>query len=452
MNILKFSQIVEWTEGVVLGDSMFSESIYSITTDSRKVKQGDLFIAIKGEHFDGNHFVDMALDNGAVAVLSSISHKSPRVITVPDTVKALGKLASGYQDMLDIPVISITGSSGKTTTKDMIFYALNSQCNAYRTEGNFNNEIGMPLTILNSDEEHDVMILEMGMSSLGEIEYLCSIAKPNIGVITNIGTAHLEQLGSQEKIFEAKMEITSFMHEKDILLVNGEDKFLRNLDKDVYQPMIKTFGFSNSCDYFCKNYDYREDSTDICAMIDGLEVNYTIPSLGKHNILNSLAALGVASVLQMDLQKAAKSLIDFQPSKLRMQIEKKDGITIINDSYNANPDSVKSVLSILAEKNNVRRIAILGDMLELGRDSDKYHRQIGECAAHSCDILIGIGMFSDYMREGALEHGMDEVFCYSFRTQEESVTTIKDIMRVGDVVLLKGSRGMAMEKLIDLIF
>lgn len=323
MNILKFSQIVEWTEGVVLGDSMFSESIYSITTDSRKVKQGDLFIAIKGEHFDGNHFVDMALDNGAVAVLSSISHKSPRVITVPDTVKALGKLASGYRDMLDIPVISITGSSGKTTTKDMIFYALNSQCNAYRTEGNFNNEIGMPLTILNSDEEHDVMILEMGMSSLGEIKYLCSIAKPNIGVITNIGTAHLEQLGSQEKIFEAKMEITSFMHEKDILLVNGEDKFLRNLDKDVYQPMIKTFGFSNSCDYFCKNYDYREDSTDICAMIDGLEVNYTIPSLGKHNILNSLAALGVASVLQMDLQKAAKSLIDFQPSKLRMQIEKK---------------------------------------------------------------------------------------------------------------------------------
>ncbi len=453
MEEMKFLEIVEAVAGKTMDSSAFNNRICNVTTDSRTVKKGDLFVAICGEHFDGNEFVNSALEQGAGAVLSLREYPDARVITVKDTVKALGDIARFYCRKLNVSIVGITGSSGKTTTKDMVYYALATQKCAYRTEGNYNNEIGLPLTVLKADAKKEAMVLEMGMSAQGEIEYLVSIAQPKVGVITNIGTAHMEQLGSRENIFCAKMEIASEMKKEDVLLVNAEDDFLGKLKKEDYEFTLQKFGFSEDADYRCISYSNVGDSTTIHASIGGEELVYTIPALGKHNILNSLSALAVAHSLELDVQQAAQGLLNFKPSKLRMEVSVHEGVTVINDSYNANPESMKSVLDILEGKEKEKkRIAVLGDMLELGENSERYHFEVGAYAAHKCDVLFAVGESAKFVRKGALEAGMKDETVFAFADKKSAVDCLKEKIKYGDVLLLKGSRGMKMEKVLEMLF
>lgn len=453
MKKFSFAEAVEAVGGRTLDESDYRKEIEEVTIDSRSCKEGSLFIAIKGERVDGNDYVESALSLGASGVLTTREPLSSAEIVVPDSVKALGDLARYYSQKLNLPVLAVTGSSGKTTTKDMLYYALSSQAEVHRTDGNFNNEIGLPLTVLKAEPSHQYMVLEMGMSSLGEIDYLCSVSKPHIAIITNIGTAHMEQLGSRGNILKAKMEIASRMGEGDILLLNADDDMLSKVDIAGLSCRVKTYGFSKDADYRCISYRQGEDETQVEAEIGAISVSYILPTLGLHNIANSLAALGALFELGFDVHRGAEALLEFRPSKLRMQVSEYGGIRVINDSYNANPDSMKSVLSILkTDPSGRRRVAVLGDMLELGRESAKYHEEVGRYAKECCDILVAFGKEGGSMVRAAEEAGMEAQNLFCSENRDEVSNYLKKTLRRGDIVLFKGSRGMYMEEFILSVF
>lgn len=453
MRKFNFEEVVKAVGGLVTDETNFKEEIEEVVIDSRSCRKGSLFVAIKGERVDGNDYVDSALALGASAVITTRPPLSSKEISVADPVKALGDLARYYNRQLDIPIFAVTGSSGKTTTKDMLYYALSNQMKVHRTDGNFNNEIGLPLTVLKASRFDRYMVLEMGMSDLGEIDYLCSVAKPKLAIITNIGTAHMEQLGSREAILQAKMEVSNHMGREDVLLLNADDDML---SKAVSQDLIyrvKTYGFSEAADYRCISYRQFIEHTEVEAKIGKELISYTLPTLGLHNISNSLAVLGALSEMGLDIQEGAKGLLNFKPSKLRMEISEYNGIRVINDSYNANPDSMKSVLSILkSDISGRRRVAVLGDMLELGERSEHYHREVGCYAKECCDLLVAFGKEGTFVIEGAKSEGMDSEKLFSSGEKDEIAQYLRKNLRTGDIVLLKGSRGMYMEELIRAVF
>lgn len=448
MEKLKFSGVVEAVHGSVNGTSQYDRYIDSVVTDSRKCKEGSLFVAIKGENVDGNDFVDKAFSQGACAALTTRRKDDEREIYVEDSVLALGDLARYYHAKLGLPLVAVTGSSGKTTTKDMMYYALSSQAKVHRTRGNYNNEIGLPLTVLEADKTAEYMVLEMGMSQKGEIDYLCGIAKPDVAIITNVGTAHMEQLGSREAIFRAKMEIARRMDEKGLLLLNADDDFLSNADRSALSCVVRTFGFAEGADYRCLSYEQEAMSMRVQASIGRVILEYRVP-LGVHNISNSLAVLGAIEGMGLDVEKAAASLEEFRPSDLRMDVREYGKITVINDSYNANPDSMKSVLSIFkTDRSERRKIAVLGDMLELGENSHLYHEEVGRYAFGCCDKLLCFGDCSSFVAEGAVSAGMKKEDVFFSNDKQEVAKHLKELLKEGDFVLLKGSRGMKMEELL----
>lgn len=449
MEKLKFSEVVEAVHGSVNGTSQYDRYIDSVVTDSRKCREGSLFVAIKGENVDGNDFVDKAFSGGACAALTTRKTDDEREIRVEDSVLALGNLARHYFKKLSLPLVAVTGSSGKTTTKDMMYYALSLQVKVHRTQGNYNNEIGLPLTVLEADGTAEYMVLEMGMSQEGEIDYLCGIAKPDVAIITNIGTAHMEQLGSREAIFRAKMEIAHRMDEKGLLLLNADDDFLSNADRNTLSCTVKTFGFSENADYRCLSYEQEVLSMKVRALIGEKNVEYRVP-LGLHNISNSLAVLGAIEGMGLDLKKAVEGLEAFRPSDLRMDVREYGKITVINDSYNANPDSMKSVLSIFkTDPSSRRKIAVLGDMLELGENSRLYHEEVGRYAFECCDSLLCFGEYASFMAEAAVLAGMKREAVFFSNDKQEVAKNLKELLEEGDLVLIKGSRGMKMEELLS---
>lgn len=449
MEKLRFSEVVEAVHGSVSGASQYNEYIDSVVTDSRKCKKGSLFVAIRGENVDGNDFVDKAFSAGACAALTSAKSGDEREIFVENSVLALGDLARYYASKLDLPLVAITGSSGKTTTKDMMYYALSSQAKVHRTQGNYNNEIGLPLTVLEADRTAEYMVLEMGMSQEGEIDYLCGIARPDVAIITNIGTAHMEQLGSREAIFRAKMEIERRMDEKGLLLLNADDDFLSNVDRRALSCVVKTFGFAESADYRCISYEQQTLSMKVRALIGEKNVEYWVP-LGVHNISNSLAVLGAIEGMGLDVEKAIAGLENFRPSALRMDVIEYGKITVINDSYNANPDSMKSVLSIFkTDPSDRRKVAVLGDMLELGEHSHLYHEEVGRYAFECCDRLVCFGEYSSFVAKGAVLAGMKKEEVFFSNDKQEVEKYLQELLKEGDFVLLKGSRDMKMEELLS---
>ena len=448
MKKLSKIKIMKYTNGINEYEE-YNPLIDLVVTDSREVKKDCLYVALKGENFDGHDFIEDAIKMGASLILSEKKYDSKEIIKVENTYLALGELSKGYLNEFNIKKIGITGSSGKTTTKDMVYHALSARYETHRTIGNFNNHIGLPLTALSIEEKDDIAVFEMGMSELWEIDYLCKLTNPHIGIITNIGTAHIGNLKTQENIFKAKMEISNYMTKQDLLIVNGDDSYLSKLKKEECSFRLIKYGFSEKNDLIA--YDYKSDSKNSIFKVKGMdrEFNITLPAIGKHNVLNSLSAIATCIELGMRDEEIQKGLSGFKPSKHSIDIREIDGIKIINDSYNANPESITAVLESFKDYGQGRRIAILGDMLELGDISEIKHREIGEKALKESDICIFIGNEMKHAKEAALSSLENGKIIYHFIDKNLAINEIKGIIKYGDIILIKGSRGMKLDELAD---
>ena len=453
MNILTISELVSATNGrLVFGNE--SDCIIDVVIDSRKANKDNVFVAVIGENLDGHKFMQSAYENGCKTFIknasSSIKLNSSDInlIEVEDTQIAVGNIAKYYKEKFDIPYIGVTGSVGKTTTRDMIYATVSSRFNTLKNEGNLNNHFGVPLTLFNLDESYECAVIEMGMSNFKEIEYLANIVNPKIGVISNIGLSHIENLGSQEGILEAKMEIATNFNENNTLVVNGDDKFLATLKEKNLNYSLKTFGFNKNNDIYCESYEMNEEDLTFTCYIDGKKEEIFIPTVGEHNIYNAMAAILVGKELNISLDDIKNGLKNFKATKMRLDIIKSNKMTIINDAYNASPDSMEAALKILGRYKN-RKVAILGDMFEMGEHSEYGHRLVGKYAIDNTDLLVAIGKDAIFMCDEAKSLGFDESNIYYFNTKEEAIENIDTFIKEDDVVLVKASRGMQLEKIVE---
>ncbi|AFK86572.1 MULTISPECIES: UDP-N-acetylmuramoyl-tripeptide--D-alanyl-D-alanine ligase [Thermoanaerobacterium] len=450
--ILTVKEILDATEGKLLSGDI-NICVSGISTDSRTIKSGDLFIPLKGERFNGEEFIDDALNVASASLTESINyirHDNKPIIFVKDTKDALHRIAKYYRSKFDIPFIAVTGSSGKTTTKDMIYDVLSMKYNVLKTIGNFNNEIGLPLTLFKLNDDHEMAVVEMGMSGFGEIRRLKNIASPNVAVYTNIGVAHIEKLGSRENILKAKSELIEDFKDGDTIVINADDDMLIKL-LDKKGPKFVTYGINNG-NIKAFDIELKEESSKYKVLIDGcvLDVELNVP--GKHNIYNSLAAICIGIQFDVNKDDIRKALSEFQPSAMRLNIIDAFGIKIINDVYNANPSSMKAALSVLGGYAGKRKIAVLGNMLELGQYADVAHREVGEhVKENDIDVLITVGDYALKIADGAVEKGMDKNNVFRCGNNAEAIDVIKNIMKESDVFLVKGSRGMKMEEIVKFL-
>lgn len=441
---MNVKEILKVTNGKLICGDENTECI-NFSKDSRKIDKGDVYVAIKGENFDGNDFYEDAIKNGAsVCILDKdikVSNKCT-IIKVENTIKALQKIASYKRDMYNIPVVAITGSVGKTSTKDLIASVVSEKYNTLKTKGNQNNEIGMPLTVLSLKDE-DAMVIEMGMDHLGEISRMTNIAKPTIAVITNIGTSHIGILGSIENILKAKLEILEGL-QGNTVVINNDDKLLHKWaleNKNKYN--IITYGIKNESMYMAKNIKLLENKSEFYINEELIKV----PVGGEHFVLNTLCAIAVGEALNISMEQIKNGVQKLELSKNRMQIEKsKTGAMVINDTYNANYDSMEAAVKYLKNIKNRRRIAILGDMLNLGEYSKDLHGKVGLEVDENIDILITVGNEAKYIAE---KSKAKEIF--SFDSNIEAINRINNIMGDNDVILIKASNGMHFKEIADAI-
>ena len=415
-------------------------------------RRGDLFVALRGEKADGHDFAEAAISHGAVAALVSrpISEKLP-AIEVTDTLRAYGDIAAGYRQLTGVKVVGITGSVGKTTTKEMTASVLEAAYHTAKTEGNHNNNLGLPMTIMDMPENTEVAVLEMGMNHSGEMEYLSSIARPDLAIITNIGTMHIEHLGTREGILQAKLEIMRGMPEDGAGVFNGDEPLLWN---------IRAIGKHKKYYYGIENHACDVTATDIVELDDGVrfvvhgfgqQFELFVPMLGRHAVYNALAATTVGLLLGVKPEQIQARFSSFHNTGMRQKIYVKNGVTIIEDCYNDGPESTEAALDVLAGiKTDGRRIAVLGDMLELGNRSAAEHYRIGRLAVGKADLLLTYGEHSVRTLTGAITGGMNPKNTDHFDTHEDMAHMLKMRVSEGDVVLFKGSRGMRMEKVLQL--
>jgi len=388
--------------------------ICGVSTDSRSIQPGELFIPLKGPKFDGRRFIDEAIKRGAVALL------------VDDGLSALQALAAYHRSKFKLPIIGITGSVGKTTTKDMLASILAQKFLTLKNEENFNNEIGVPLTLLKLTKKHRAAVIEMGMQGLGEIELLAKLVRPHIAVITNIGEAHLAFLKTKKNIARAKSEIFKYLAPKDYAVINQDDEYFEHLKSKVKSKNSKVISFG-----------IIEKANLTPRDLKGI----TLPIPGEHNIYNALASIAAAKILNLNKAQIKKGLESFRPSSKRMEIiNRPDGVKIINDTYNASPSSMTAALKVLAGTEG-RKIALLGDMLELGKSTETFHKKIGSLARKlGIEILISIGERSQAMRAD-----------YHIKNNRSALKLIKRLLHPGDVLLVKASRGMRLEEVVEAI-
>lgn len=454
MEVLSAGEIAGASQGSLV-NPQGDLKVNGVSIDSRSIKPGDMFIALKGESFDGHDFINGAIEKGAALV---IVEKEPEVCTVPyilvrDTLKALQDIARYYRNKFHIPFVAVTGSSGKTTTKDMIASVLSQKFKVLKTEGNFNNAIGLPLTLLNLRREHEVAVLEMGMNSPGEISLLSDIVRQDIGVISNVGTAHIEKLGTRENILKAKLEIFSYFNKDSTAVINGDNDMLAGFGPAEYR--IVRYGLGESNDIHAYGIKEKgEAGIDFTVDLEDVPSDFTVLLPGMHNVYNALSAIAVARLFGMKTKDIQKGLLSFKPSKMRMDITNlSSGIKLINDAYNANPESMKAAIDVLQSlKSGGRSICITGDMLELGDVSEEEHYTVGAyAAAMGVDIIAAIGNFSKAVKRGAEASGMDSGNAYAFQSREEAALLLGKIIKPGDTVLIKGSRVMKMEYFVDFL-
>lgn len=455
MESLTLKQIIDAVNGQCLQKEVdLNLEIRSISIDSRDIKKEALYIPIKGDRFDGHTFIEDAFNKGATIALAQdqlIESENGILIYVKDTSQALKDLAAYYRNQFSIPVVAITGSVGKTSTKDLLSAVLGGKYKVHKTDGNFNNEIGLPLTIFGLNQSHEVLVVEMGMNNFGEIHNLSQIARPDIAVITNVGDSHIENLGSREGVLKAKAEIVDGMTQDGILIVNGEDEMLSQIKDE--QTLI-TYGHSEKHPFFVQNVETIGTKGVSATFNTPLSViDLMIPVLGRHMIDNALAAIAVAQKLQLTDSQIKAGFELYKPTKMRMDLKRaQNNVTIINDAYNASPDSMKAALDVLADIPNMkRRIAILGDMFEMGEHAEALHREVGRYIGENqvADLLITVGDMSSFIQEEAVECGMSHDQTLHFKNQENLTWQLKNLISPGDLVLVKASRGMKLEKTVD---
>ena len=444
-------EILKATQGELLCGECERE-INSVSIDSRQISNNALFVAIKGENSDGHDYIHKAVENGAVCVISEKSViADAAVIKVENSVIALGKIAKYYKAKFNLKTIAVTGSVGKTTTKDMLWSVMNTQYYTLKTEGNYNNEIGLPLTALRLNQEYEAAVFEMGMSAFGEIRYLADIVRPNVGVITNIGMSHIENLGSQEGIFKAKTEICEFFDKDSLLIVNGDDKYLKKALEFKKFPVV-SYGIENDCDFRARDIENSGiGGTKFSVDIYGREHRIYVKTPGVHNVYNALAAIACGVHYNVSPDRIIEGIENFTLTKMRMAVEKTGTLTVINDCYNSSPDSVRAALKVLATQNT-RRVAILGDILEMGQYAKNAHSELGRAVfENGVDILITAGENAKYIAEGAKENGFSAEKIFTFNTTEDLAQKVGEYIRENDSILIKASRGMHFEKIFDKI-
>jgi len=461
------AEICEATGGVYNGDK--SLTITGVSTDSRANVEGCLFVPIKGENFDGHDYIETALEKGAITALSE--HENDKCIKVADTRQALLDLAAYDRARFKGKAVAITGSAGKTTTKEVIASVLSQKYKTLKTIGNLNNDIGLPLTLLRREPDHEAMVLEMGMNHMGEISVLSRVGKPDICLITNIGDAHIENLGSREGILKAKSEIFEGMKEGGTVILNGDDPLLSGLPpvphagktiycriKDENKPAAEGEfrmtisnrelppGYWITADLISRNglrgttctLEWKTDDSNIPGA-----AGIIIPLPGDHMIMNAMMAFAVGLEMGVHPMDISNGIRNFQPANNRMAITEANGMTIINDVYNASPSSMKAAIDTILNEPG-RKVCILGDMFELGGHAEPLHKEVGEHAAkRKIDLLITIGPLSRHTHEaftGEAKH---------FETKESFIKEWQNHLKTGDTVLIKASRGMALESVVE---
>ena len=452
MKKLKVREIIKATgaQMIALGDmeEALEKEIWYVTQDSRETKEGVLFVARIGEVRDGHDFLPQCFENGVTACLSQkvVAPKNGAVVLlVPDTGKALLDLTAYYRDLFDIPYVGITGSVGKTTTKDMIASVLSQKYNTLWTDGNYNNEVGVPLTMFRIEDHHEAAVIEMGMNHFGELDRIATAVRPHIGVISNVGVAHIGLLGSREGILKAKCEMLDHLDKDGVAILNADNDMLQTLEGKLPQK-IKWFGVENKKDFYADEIEVVGLEQTKCTLHTPIgSVSVIIPVPGEHMVLNALSAAAVGVELGLTLEQVKAGIEGFQATKNRMSIEKtKDGITVLNDVYNSNPVSCKASIDILANAPG-RKIAMLGYMGELGDYEEAGHREVGIHAAEKgIDMLFCVGLCCEHMADAARKAGMQEV--YYMETQEEFWEKGIPMLQEGDTILLKASRSREFEK------
>ena len=427
--------------------------INDVSSDSRAADlSGALFIAIEGERFDGHDFIREAVYKGAACVMSERGlDTSHPVIVVDSTRRALGDLAAYYRSLFDLHVVAVTGSVGKTITKDMTAQVLSTKYKTLKTEGNLNNEIGLPFTILRLDESYQAAVLELGTSRPGEMRNLGRIARPTVAVITNIGDAHGENFDGREGILRAKAEVLEHLNEKGHIVLNGDDALLRTVDPG--KRRLRYYGTGPDVHYRAVNIVKNGLIGVSCAINYGeSQFKVNIPAPGGHMVYNALAAAAVGDVLGLGEAGIKSGLESVRPSKMRMDVlNAPGGITVINDAYNASPASVAAAIEVLSGVAS-RKVCILGDMLELGHCSERFHGEAGEYAARAgIDLIICAGERSAETYRSALKTSGVDTECFYFEDQGSMIERLPDLTRDGDTVLVKASRGMGFEKTVDAI-
>lgn len=424
-----------------------------VIIDSRQIIPKGVFIATPGERVDGHSFIGQVFSKGALAVVCQTLPKDPAgpCILVEDSFKALRDIAKYYREQLDIKVVGITGSVGKTSTKEFIASVLATKYSTWKTQGNFNNEIGLPLTILQVKEEHEVLVLEMGINHFGEMTRLSAIGKPDIAVITNIGECHLEFLGDRDGVLKAKSEIFSSMKEGSLCILNGDDDKLITLNKVLGTKPI-FIGKSKEFDYYfedVKSLGLFGSEATLKAKASGLLIRAEIPLAGEHMIYNATVAMAVAEAMGLNEEEIVRGIKEVTSTQGRSNIIKTEEYTIIDDCYNANPTSTKSAIKLLCEANTAK-VAILGDMFELGEKELELHAKLGSFVATSgIDVLICIGKLSKEMYDAANKEQCAMV--YYFESLDKALLSIKNILTTGDSILIKASHGMGFNKLVDFL-
>ena len=446
---MKVKDILNITNGQLITGNQELEC-ENFSKDTRTIQKGDIYIGIKGEKFDGSEFWKQALDNGADAVIienveiseqEKEKYSNKTIIIVQDTLKALYEIAKYKRSLYDIPVIAVTGSVGKTSTKDLIASVVSTKYKTLKTEGNNNNNIGLPLTILKL-KDHEALVIEMGMNHFGEISLLTDIAKPTLAVITNIGTSHIGNLGSRENILKAKLEILEGMTVPKVIINNDNDLLHKWYEENKGNIEIHTFGIENESNLNAQNIELREDGSTFEAVSKTEKINIEVPVGGNHFVYNAICATEVGDILGISNEKIKQGIAQFELTKKRMDIKKlENGVILINDSYNASYESMKASLEFLENYTGARKIAVLGDMFELGEYSVELHRKVGEeVARRNIDILICAGENSKYIIEEAERN--PKIQTYYFNNNEQIVEKLSQELKNGDVILVKASNAM----------
>ncbi len=442
---VKISDILKATGGKLLcGDE--NVVVTSFITDSRQGKAGAMFVPIRGERADGHDYIPAVLESPAAATFTD--HEIPTgekpIVLVKDCREALQKAAAWYREQFDIPVVGITGSVGKTTAKEMVAQALSAAFRVLKTAGNQNSQVGVPITVCGLRKDHTAAVVEMGVSMPGEMGRIAAVVKPTCAVMTNIGVSHIEFMKTRENILREKAHIADYLPAGGALFVNGDDDLLPTL-KETLGNKVVTFGLGPGCDWRAYGLNEADKGTFFtCQSPAGERTELFVPAAGEHNVRNALAAMAVARYLGVPAEDAVRAISAYKAPAMRQQVVEANGLLIIDDSYNASPDSMRSAIDVLQSRNVTgKRAAVLADMLELGDFSQQGHREVGEYAREKgVDLLVGVGPLAKDIAAGYGEGAL------WFEDNAQAIACLKETLREGDAVLVKGSRGMQTDQIV----